>query len=247
VEIVGRTSCRFLSLVSLIAVKAGRIEQKEMRMQIEMRVMDLLISRLCHDLISPAGAIVNGIELVEEFGDDGGDEDDMTGEAMALVGRSARQLSAKLSLFRIAFGSAGERDNFPAAECRRLLDGYLEEGKVRLDWALDRLPPAPGSARLLLLLAIIGAESLPRGGLLRLDGGAGGVGDPAAFRVVAQGEGARLEAGTEGALQAGMADSGAPEELDARAAPAYLAGVIAARRGYRVRLTRGAGAIILAV
>lgn len=205
-------------------------------MQIELRVMDLLISRLCHDLISPAGAIVNGIELVEDFG-----EDDMADEAMILVGRSAHQLSAKLSLFRVAFGSAGERDNFPAEECRRLLDGYLQEGKVRLDWTLDRLPAAPGSARLLLLLATIAAESLPRGGLLRIDGG------PAAFRLVAQGDDARLEAATEMALDAGMADSGAPADLDARAAPAYLAGMVAARRGDRVRVTKETGAITLTV
>ncbi|WP_086466018.1 histidine phosphotransferase family protein [Oceanibaculum nanhaiense] len=213
-------------------------------MQIELRVMDLLISRLCHDLISPAGAIVNGIELVEEFG-----EDDMADEAMSLVGRSARQLSAKLSLFRVAFGSAGERDNFPVDECRRLLDGYLQEGKVRLDWSLDRLPPEPGGARLLLLLGIIAAESLPRGGLLRIEGGpmGGAVGDPAAFRALAQGEGAKLEAATEGALEAGMADSGAPAELDARAAPAYLAGMLAARRGNRVHIVREAGAITLSV
>ncbi|MEQ8295803.1 histidine phosphotransferase family protein [Oceanibaculum nanhaiense] len=214
-------------------------------MQIELRVMDLLISRLCHDLISPAGAIVNGIELVEEFGEDGMAGEDMTAEAMSLVGRSARQLSAKLSLFRVAFGSAGERDNFPVDECRRLLDGYLQEGKVRLDWTLDRLPPEQGGARLLLLLAIIAAESLPRGGLLRIEGGP--VGDPVAFCALAQGEGAKLEAVTEGALEAGMEDSGAPAELDARVAPAYLAGMLAARRGNRVHIVREAGAITLSV
>jgi histidine phosphotransferase ChpT len=205
-------------------------------MQIELRVMELLISRLCHDLISPAGAIVNGIELVEDFGGD-----DMADEAMALVGRSARQLSAKLSLFRVAFGSAGERDNYPAEECRRLLDAYLQEGKVRLDWALDRLPAAPGSARLLLLLAMIAAESLPRGGLLHIDGG------PAAFRLVAQGDDTRLETAAEEALDAGMAGSGVPTELDARAVPAYLAGMLAARRGDRVRVTKETGAITLIV
>jgi len=210
-------------------------------MQIELRVMDLLISRLCHDLISPAGAIVNGIELVEEFGEDGMAGEDMTAEAMSLVGRSARQLSAKLSLFRVAFGSAGERDNFPVDECRRLLDGYLQEGKVRLDWTLDRLPPEPGSARLLLLLGIIAAETLPRGGLLRIEGG------PVEVRALAQGEGVRLEAATEGALEAGMADSGAPAELDARVAPAYLAGMLAARRGNRVHIVRETGAISLSV
>ena len=214
-------------------------------MQIESRVMDLLISRLCHDLISPAGAIVNGIELVEEFGGDdmAGDDlggDDMTGEAMALVGRSARQLSARLSLFRVAFGSSGERDGFPAVDCRRLLDAYLHEGKVRLDWSLDRLPSGPGAARLVLLLAIIAAESLPRGGVLRIDAGEGG---HAAFRILAEGTDARIEAGTETAMAAGMADSAAPEDLDARAAPAYLAGLIAARRGDGLRMLRQPGAV----
>lgn len=210
-------------------------------MQIELRVMDLLFSRLCHDLISPAGAIVNGIELVEEFGGDM-TGDDMTGEAMALVGRSARQLSAKLSLFRVAFGSAGDRADFPAGECRRLLDGYLQEGKVRPVWGLDILPPAPGRARLLLLLALIAAEALPRGGALRIDGGTG---DAAAFRVLAQGTDARLETASETALEAGMAGAAAPADLDARAAPAYLAGLLAARSGARVRLIREAGTIAL--
>lgn len=218
-------------------------------MQIESRVMDLLISRLCHDLISPAGAIVNGIELVEEFGgeDMAGDDlsgDDMTGEAMALVGRSARQLSAKLSLFRVAFGSSGERENFPAEECRRLLDAYLQEGKVRPDWALDRLPAGPGAARLLLLLAIIAAESLPRGGVLHVEGSGGGA---APFRIRAAGTDARLEGGTEAALLAGMTGAGVPDDLDPRAAPAYLAGLIAARRGDQVHIAKESGAIILTV
>lgn len=208
-------------------------------MQIELRVMDLVISRLCHDLISPAGAIVNGIELVEEFGGD-----DMADEAMSLVARSARQLSARLSLFRTAFGSAGERGNYSAEECRRLLDDYLQESKVRLDWALDDLPSGPGSARLLLLLGMIAAEFLPRGGLLGIDGGDG---DPAGFRIVAQGDDARLEAATEAALGAGMAGSGTPAGLDARAAPAYLAGLIAARRGDQVRVAKETGAIALIV
>ncbi|MCH2395926.1 histidine phosphotransferase family protein [Oceanibaculum sp.] len=217
-------------------------------MQIESRVMDLLISRLCHDLISPAGAIVNGIELVEEFGgeDMAGNDmtgDDMTGEAMALVGRSARQLSAKLSLFRVTFGSSGERDNFPAEECRRLLEAYLQEGKVRPDWALDRLPAGPGAARLVLLLAIIAAESLPRGGVLRLDGGDGN----AVLQIRAAGADARLEGGTEAALLAGMTGAAVPEDLDPRAAPAYLAGLIAARRGEQIRIAKENGAIILTV
>lgn len=211
-------------------------------MQIELRAMDLLISRLCHDLISPAGAIVNGIELVEEFGGEvtGGD---MAGEAMALVARSARQLSARLSLFRVAFGIAGERDTFSAEECRGLLDAYLQEGKVRLAWALDRLPSGPGSARLVLLFAMIATESLPRGGILHIDGGGG----TAAFRIRAEGTDARLEGGMEAALAAAGAGSSVPDGLDARVAPAYLAGLIAARRGEQVRIAKESGAITLTV
>ena len=108
-------------------------------------------------------------------------------------------------------------------------------------YTVDRRGAPIGYGIVLLLLGIIAAETLPRGGLLRIEGG------PVEFRALAQGEGARLEAATEGALEAGMADAGAPAELDARMAPAYLAGMLAARRGNRVHIVREAGAISLSV
>ena len=62
----------------------------------------LLCSRVCHDVISPVGAIVNGLEVLE-------DEDDpsMRDVALELIKKSARSASARLQFCRLAFGAAG--------------------------------------------------------------------------------------------------------------------------------------------
>ena len=62
----------------------------------------LLCSRVCHDLISPAGAIVNGLEVLEESKD----EETKT-FALDLIKKSARTASARLQFCRLAFGAAG--------------------------------------------------------------------------------------------------------------------------------------------
>ncbi len=72
-----------------------------MDVKVDPRVIELLCSRLCHDLISPVSAINNGFELIAEFGDE------MRGEAMSLMGDSAREAARRLKFFRIAFGAAG--------------------------------------------------------------------------------------------------------------------------------------------
>ena len=80
---------------------------------IELRVAELLASRLCHDLVSPVGAVNSGIELLTEFGDD------PDGESMALIFSSARTASDKLLFFRIAYGNAGSGTNVPLSEGAR--------------------------------------------------------------------------------------------------------------------------------
>jgi len=82
---------------------------------IELRVAELLASRLCHDLISPVGAVNSGIELMTEFGDD------PDGESMALITSSARTASDKLLFFRIAYGNAGSGTNVPLADGQNLI------------------------------------------------------------------------------------------------------------------------------
>jgi histidine phosphotransferase ChpT len=82
-----------------------------MDIDVDLRVFELLASRLCHDLISPVGAIKSGLELFIEFGDD------PDGETMALINNSATQASEKLQCFRLAYEQAGsQRADVPIAE-----------------------------------------------------------------------------------------------------------------------------------
>ena len=83
---------------------------------IELRVAELLASRLCHDLISPVGAVNSGIELMTEFGDG------VDSESMQLVSTSAKLASEKLQFFRIAYGNAGSGANIPLGDGMRLIE-----------------------------------------------------------------------------------------------------------------------------
>ncbi|KZD00066.1 histidine phosphotransferase family protein [Oceanibaculum pacificum] len=195
-------------------------------MHVEMRVMDLLMSRLCHDLISPVGAIVNGLELIEEMGDE------LAQDALDLVGRSARQAAAKLSLYRIAYGIAGDRNDHPLSDGRKLLAAYLQESKVVLDWRpetrMDSEGAGPGVLRAVLALALVGIEALPRGGSLTLSSAE--TPDGISVQIEARGVGARLEAAAATALS----DETAADDLDSRSVVAFVAGVLARRLGGRV-------------
>src|SRR5260370_40532632 len=95
----------------------------------------LLCSRLCHDLISPVGAIINGLEVMEE------DKDEETKTfALDLIKKSATQASAKLQFCRLAFGAAG------SAGGRKKPGGGGEAGRGGL-WGGEtaaRLGVAPG-------------------------------------------------------------------------------------------------------
>ena len=94
----------------------------------DQRVLELLMSRVCHDLISPVGAVVNGVELIEDGGTD------MADDAMALVAKSARHASRRLQFFRMAYGAAGAGGDRSLADARQLTMDFLAETKVALDW-----------------------------------------------------------------------------------------------------------------
>lgn len=133
-----------------------------METKVDLQILELLTSRFCHDLISPIGAIGNGLELLEE-GDPA-----MTADAIHLTMDSVRRASTMLQYFRAAFGTAGARESFRVADARRLAAALLEGGRHRLDWppeAVEAEAP-PGVARLLLNLVLLGVEALPSGGVV---------------------------------------------------------------------------------
>ena len=127
----------------------------------------LLCSRVCHDLISPVGAIVNGIEVMEE------DKDEETKTfALDLIKKSAYQASAKLQFCRLAFGAAGSAGaQIDLGDAEKAARGLIEDGKITLAWNLPRQLLAKNRVKLLLNMLLIGAGSISRGGTLTVDPG----------------------------------------------------------------------------
>jgi len=121
----------------------------------------LMASRICHDLISPVGAINNAMELYEEgIGDK---------EALQLISMSAASASARLQFGRLAYGAAGSAgDSVSAPAAEKLARDYLDTDKIKLSWRANMPYLAKDAAKLLLNLTILAAASIPRGGALNV-------------------------------------------------------------------------------
>jgi histidine phosphotransferase ChpT len=177
----------------------------------------LIASRVCHDIISPVGAIVNGLEVLEEEKDEA-----MREFASDLVQKSARQASAKLQFARLAFGASGglgaEIDMGEAGRCAKAL---MEREKAKLDWqvAAGMLPKA--EAKLLLNLLVIALNSVARGGTIRVT--ADRADGETVMRVVAEGDRAKLPAGVKQVV----AEGAMPNPLDAHAVQPLYAALLA--------------------
>lgn len=145
----------------------------------------LLCSRLCHDLLNPVGAITNGLELLAEEHDDA-----MRAQCLDLLAESARVSAAKLKFYRLAFGSAGGYgDTVPAPEIKAAVEGmFSASGRLAIEWMLSDDMIAKLPAKVLLNLALIAGEALPRGGTLTL----GLESSDGAIDVAVRSEGPRL-------------------------------------------------------
>jgi len=132
-------------------------------MDIELRALELACSKLCHDVISPIGAVNNGLELLEE-------EDDaaLKIEATALAQRSARRASILLQVYRSAFGNAGNQASFGPREAVAMAQELLTGGKVQLHAVnLPETSQFPaGYGKVAINLIVLAADALPRGGSL---------------------------------------------------------------------------------
>jgi histidine phosphotransferase ChpT len=160
----------------------------------------LLCSRVCHDLISPVGAIVNGLEVLDE----NKDEETKT-FALDLIKKSANQASAKLQFCRLAFGAAGSAGaQIDLGDAEKVARGLLADDKTTIVWNLPRELLPKNQVKLLLNMLLIAMGSIPRGGTLtvgKVEGGAAeaGSGMPAGgqgFRIAATGLNARLNEAT---------------------------------------------------
>jgi histidine phosphotransferase ChpT len=172
----------------------------------------LLCSRVCHDLISPVGAIVNGLEVLEE------DKDEETKTfALELIKKSAQQASAKLQFCRLAFGAAGSAGaQIETGDAERVARGLIEDGKTTIAWNLPRELVAKNRVKLLLNMIVVGAGTIPRGGTLTVDALDNG------YRVVAAGLNARLAAAT-----ADLISGASGHTVDAHAIQPVYTGILA--------------------
>src|ERR1700679_912200 len=146
----------------------------------------LLCSRVCHDLISPVGAIVNGLEVL----DDNPKPEDRD-FALDLIRKSAKTASARLQFCRLAFGAAGSAGaQIDLGDAQNMARGHIEDGKTSITWNLPRLLLGKNRVKLLLNMMVIAQQTIPRGGVLTVD--PIGEGETLSFRVTSTGLNARL-------------------------------------------------------
>lgn len=191
-----------------------------MNVSVDLRVAELLASRLCHDLVGPIGAVSNGMELMadEEFG--------MADDALALATNSASQATQLLQFYRLAYGMAGSRQGSDLTPLADLAKGYLLHKKAQLDWPSDQRPGdlPDGAGKLILNMIALGVEALPRGGTIGVS--------------VANGPGGGLEVkavGSDAALRedaaSSLAESVQVDDLTPRNVHGYFTRVVAQRLG----------------
>jgi len=145
----------------------------------------LLCSRVCHDVISPVGAIVNGLEVLE-----GEQDEEMRAVAMELIKKSAISASARLQFCRLAFGAAGSFGaSIDTGDAEKVAREIFASDRTSLQWTAARRLASRNSVKLLLNLCLIANGSIPRGGVITVDlDGEGAM----TMRVDAKGANARL-------------------------------------------------------
>jgi histidine phosphotransferase ChpT len=197
----------------------------------------LLCSRVCHDLISPAGAIVNGLEVLEESTDD-----ETRSFALDLIKKSARTASARLQFCRIAFGAAGSASaQIDLGDAENVARGFVEDEKVRLSWNLSRALVPKNRVKLLLNMILVAAQSIPRGGIVAVESDE----PPEAmmtFRISAHGLNARIPQAVP-ALLAGAPENGV---VDAHGIQVFYTGLLARTTGLAVTIEAEGDAIVVA-
>ncbi|MEO0412019.1 MAG: histidine phosphotransferase family protein [Pseudomonadota bacterium] len=129
-----------------------------------------MCSRLCHDLISPVGAIANGLEILADE-----DDPDMQKQVIDLLNQSVQVTSAKLRFFRMAFGAPGGMEgNVDTREMRSAVSDFMQAGKTSLNWQISASQLPKPHAKLILIAAMICGDALVRGGEVALSGSAEG-------------------------------------------------------------------------
>jgi len=194
----------------------------------------LLCSKVCHDLISPVGAIVNGLEVL----DDNPKPEDRD-FALDLIRKSAKTASARLQFCRLAFGAAGSAGaQIDLGDAQTMARGQIEDAKTSIAWNLPRLLLPKNRVKLLLNMMVIAQQTIPRGGLLTVD--PIGEGETISFKVTATGLNARLPQNIITLLDGTHAGP-----IDAHAVQPYYTYLLAETCGLKVSLVAEGDAMVV--
>ncbi|HVI31191.1 histidine phosphotransferase ChpT [Phenylobacterium sp.] len=182
-----------------------------------------IAARMCHDFISPASAIVSGLDLLEDPS-----AQDMREEAMNLIASSARKLADLLSFTRVAFGASASAETFDVRELEKLARGVFGHMRAELDWAVEAPAVNKPAARALLNLAQMAGAALPTGGVARVRA----VQEGASIAIAVEAVGPRARLRPE--VLAGLQGASLGEGLHGHWAQAYYVHLFLADAGGRV-------------
>ncbi|MBH5323412.1 histidine phosphotransferase family protein [Aurantiacibacter sediminis] len=196
----------------------------------------LLCSRLCHDMLSPVGALNNGLELLADESDPA-----MRQRCLELLEQSARTSASKLKFFRLAYGAAGGfGEAVPSDEPRDLLEALTAENeRLTFDWAVSEATLSKPAVKVLLNLAAMGLESLVRGGTLAV--GAERQGGATEIAIRASGPKVAFD-DTIGQALSGKLDAA---QITGRTAPAHMIKLLCDEQGGGVQYANTGEALVL--
>lgn len=178
----------------------------------------LLCSRVCHDIISPVGAIANGLELM----DDPDVDAEMKATALDMVRSSAKTATAKLKFCRIAFGASGSAGaQIDMGEAGETAKAFVGDEKIKLDWQAPRENRPKAEVKLLLNMLMLAMAGIPRGGVVTV------AVDGRNFNVSAKGERAKVPQPMADVLDGVTA----LDAIDARMVQPYYAKLLAHSAG----------------
>ncbi len=199
-----------------------------MSTQIDLDIMELLASKICHDLISPIGAINNGMELIEELGAENVDE------IFDLIGFSAAQASAKLQAYRMAYGAGGADASIKPEDVHTSIEAIIAaEKKIVQDWdphgPLGYAERPEAYCKMLISCILLAMEALPKGGTIKVEAGEG-------EQTIIRAEGP--DAGLRGGMDEALALNIPGEQLEPKHMHAYVCGLTAKNYNYELTLAQ---------
>ncbi|MGI8943864.1 MAG: histidine phosphotransferase family protein [Qipengyuania sp.] len=196
----------------------------------------MLCSRLCHDMLSPVGAMSNGLELLATETDP-----EMRRSCIELLEQSATISTNKLKFFRLAFGAAGGfGERVEVGEPRELIESLARDnGRIEVNWTVEQANIAKPAVKVLLNFAQIGIDALVRGGTLDI----GAEVRKGACEIVVRASGPRIA--FDEIIGQALDGSLAPDQLSSRTAAAHMIFMLAQEAGGGVQYARSDDALVL--